>query len=144
TTVLTNANTYTGTTTITGGTLQIGNGGATGSVATLNFTDNGTLAFNRSDNLTYGGVISGTGGLSKLGANILSLTGANTYTGVTTISAGTLQVGIGATAGAIAGNVANSGALIFNRSDTVTYPGVISGTGAVTKSGTNTFILTGN
>ena len=43
-----------------------------------NVTDNGTLAFDRSDNVTFGSIISGSGGLSQLGAGTLTLTGANT------------------------------------------------------------------
>ena len=45
------------------------------------------------------------------------LTGANTYTGGTTISAGTLQIGNGGTTGSIAGNVTDNGTLVFNRSE---------------------------
>ena len=89
--VLTGMNTYSGGTTISAGTLQIGNGVATGSI-TGDVTDNGTLAFDRSDPVSFGGVISGTGGLVQLGSGTLVLTGANTYTGNTTISAGTLAL----------------------------------------------------
>ncbi|MEI7865064.1 MAG: autotransporter-associated beta strand repeat-containing protein, partial [Chthoniobacterales bacterium] len=58
------SNSYSGGTLITLGTLQIGNGSTTGSVAGV-ITNNGTLAFNRSDNLTNSGTISGTGNLTK-------------------------------------------------------------------------------
>jgi autotransporter-associated beta strand protein len=86
-------NTYTGTTTIAG-TLYIGNGGATGSVAG-NITVNGGafLVFNRSNDYTFSGVISGTGIIDKFGAGKVTLNGANTYTGETRISAGTLALG---------------------------------------------------
>src|SRR5262249_14475958 len=130
---LTGDNTYTGTTTISAGTLQVGNGGTTGSVAG-NITNNSALAFNRSDALTYAGVVSGTGALSQAGSGTLILTGANTYTGGTTISTGTLQVGNGGTTGGVAGNIVNNAALTFNRSNALTYAGVISGTGSLTKS----------
>jgi autotransporter-associated beta strand protein len=70
--VLTGTNTYSGGTTISAGTLQIGNGGTTGSI-TGNVTDNGTLAFNRSDAMTFGGVISGAGSLVQLGSDTLTL-----------------------------------------------------------------------
>ena len=57
----------------------------------LRVVDNAALIFNRSDALTYAGVISGTGSLTKSGGGTLTLTGASTYAGGTTITAGTLQ-----------------------------------------------------
>jgi fibronectin-binding autotransporter adhesin len=101
---LTGTNTYTGGTTIGAGTLQIGNGDTTGSIVG-NVVDNAALAFDRSDNVSYGGVVSGTGSLTQWGAGTLTLIGTNTYSGGTTISAGTLQIGAGGTAGSIVGNV---------------------------------------
>ena len=41
--------------------------------------------------MTFAGAISGTGSVTKLGAGTLILTGASSYAGGTTISAGTLQ-----------------------------------------------------
>ncbi len=139
--MLTGDNTYAGGTTISAGTLQLGNGGNTGSIVG-NVTDNGTLAFDRSDVVTFPGVISGTGALSQIGTGTTVLTADNTYTGGTTISAGTLQLGNGGTTGSIVGNVTDNGTLAFDRSDVVTFPGVISGTGAVSQIGPGTTILT--
>ncbi len=140
---LTGNNTYTGTTTIGAGTLQVGDGGTTGSVAG-SIVDNGTLAFNRSNALTYGGVISGTGSLVKSGAGTLTLSSNNTYVGGTTINAGTLQLGSGGTTGSVVGSIVNDGELIFNRSNVQTFAGAISGTGSLTKISGNTLTLTGN
>src|SRR5206468_3269583 len=95
--VLTASNTYSGATTIdVGGTLQVGNGGTTGSFGTGGITDNGTLTFNRSNNVTYAGVIPGTGNLVKAGGGVLELTGINTYGGSTTVSGGWLKANEGA------------------------------------------------
>ncbi|HEY2008014.1 MAG TPA: autotransporter-associated beta strand repeat-containing protein [Rhizomicrobium sp.] len=159
TTVLTATNSYSGGTTITAGTLQIGNGATTGSI-TGNVADNGTLAFDRSDTVNYSGAISGRGGVSQLGTGTLILSGANTYTGATTIgSGGTVQLASGKSL-ATSSNVADNGT--FDVSGTTapqisslsgsgkvllgaqtlaitngagSFSGVISGTGGVTVSG---------
>ncbi|MCZ4740616.1 autotransporter-associated beta strand repeat-containing protein, partial [Legionella pneumophila] len=124
------------------GTLQIGAGGTVGSIAG-NILNNAALIFNRSNALTYAGVISGTGTLTKLGAGVLTLTGNHTFSGDTTISAGTLSIGSGGTTGSIVGNIIDNSALIFNRSDNLTYAGVISGSGTLTKQGSGVLSLTG-
>ncbi len=142
TVVLTGNNTYTGITAISSGTLQIGNGGSTGSI-TGNIINNGLLIINRSGTFTYGSVVSGTGSVTINGTGTVIFTGNNTYTGVTTVSSGTLQIGNGGTSGSVAGDVTNNAALIVNRSGTISYGGVISGTGSLTKTGTGTLILTG-
>lgn len=113
----------------TGTELNIGTGGLT--------LDTGGF------NVTAASPFSGAGGLMKTGAGTAVLTGDNTYAGGTTISGGTLQLGNGGTSGSIVGNVANNGALVFNRSDSVTFAGAISGSGSVTQSGPGTTVLTG-
>ena len=107
-----------------------------------------TLTVNDTVSTTFAGVIQdglppmgGQTSLAVQGPGALILTGANTYTGGTTISAaipfetsgGTLQIGNGGTSGSIVGNVTNNGALVFDRSDTITFGGAISGTGSVTQ-----------
>jgi fibronectin-binding autotransporter adhesin len=93
TVTFTGTNTYTGATTIGAtSTLQIGSGAAAGSIATAsNITDNGTLAFNRTDALTIGNAIGGSGGVKMLGTGSLNLSNtANSYTGKTQIYQGSL------------------------------------------------------
>ncbi len=91
-----------------------------------------------------GAEIAGTVGLLKADAGTLVLSGTNSYTGGTVISSGTLQLGDGGTAGSIVGDVIDDGALVFNRSNTLSIDGVISGSGTVTQAGTGTTILTGD
>ena len=140
--VLNAANTFTGTTTISAGTLQVGNGGTTGSIAG-NIVDNGVLVFDRSDNLTFGSAISGSGNVTQMGPGTLILTASSSYSGTTTISAGTLQIDNGGTSGSITGNVVNNAVLAFDRADNYTFPGNITGSGSVIMNGLGTLVLTG-
>ena len=141
--------TYGANTTISGGTLQLGDGGTSGSIEG-SVSNGGTLAFDRSDVVTFTGTISDAstsapGVVQQLGTGTTILTGSNTYSGGTTISAGTLQLGDGGTSGSIVGPVSNNGTLAFDRSDNaLTLGGVISGTGAVQLLGSGTTTLTGN
>jgi len=127
-----------------GGTLQIGVGGAGGVLGVATLTNNGALILSRSDASTYSGIISGTGAVTTQGGGTLTFDGNNSYSGGTTISDGVLQVGAGGTTGSIAGDVVNNATLVFNRSDATTFSGSISGTGAVTKQGGGTLTLDGN
>ena len=76
-----------------------------------------------------------------MGTGTLTLSGNNTYTGGTEISAGTLQLGDGGTAGAIMGNVIDNAVLAFDRSDSTTFGGVISGSGALKQIGSGALTL---
>ncbi|GEM_PF-6816693 len=132
-----------------GATLQIGNGGTSGSVSG-NITNYGALVFNRSDNTVYGGVITANGSFAQVGSGTLTLTGNSSTRGNVTIGAGsTLQIGNGGTSGWIggtsgfAGSIANSGTLAYNRSDNVTFIGNISGSGGVSLLGSGNVTFTG-
>ncbi|MEY3276943.1 MAG: hypothetical protein RL153_2211, partial [Verrucomicrobiota bacterium] len=140
--VLSGANSYSGLSTIASGTVQVGAGGSAGSLGSGNLVNNGALVLNRNDAFTLANVMSGTGTLTVQGGGIATLTGANTYSGVSTITAGTLQVGNGGTTGALgSGNVVNNGTLAFNRSDNITVANVVSGTGGLRKQGNGTVTL---
>jgi autotransporter-associated beta strand protein len=152
---LTGDNYYTSFVTVSAGTLSLGAGGTTGNIANqarVTVTNPGTLTFNRSNSYLFAGRISGTGAVTQSGSGNLNFTsygypgsGDNSYTGGTTIAAGTLTLSSGAV---IVGNVLNNGKLIFSgagSSSTYTFNGIISGTGSVDlQYGTSkTFILTG-
>ncbi|HZM05250.1 MAG TPA: autotransporter-associated beta strand repeat-containing protein, partial [Candidatus Saccharimonadales bacterium] len=160
--ILTNNNTYSGPTYINnrtmvqfGGatptwyaasTLQIGGGGASGGISNSSaIYDNGLLSFNRTDVSEYSGIISGLGGVKQLGIGATILPSDNTYSGATTIAAGTLQIGTGGSTGSFSNSmtVANAGTLLINRSGTITYPGAIGGLGLLVQQGPGTVILTG-
>ena len=137
--------------------------GVTGTTVTLGGQ---TLTVGTSNSTTFGGVIQGSGGgLTKQGTGTLTLTGANTYSGATTINAGILQAGAANAFSASSAVTVNGGTLDFNNfNNTIaglngaggvtlgsgtltvsgggTYNGAISGTGGLTLTG-GTLTLTG-
>jgi autotransporter family porin len=93
--------------------------------------------------LTISGNISGEGDLIKVGLGVLSLTGENTYTGLTHVLEGTLSIGNGGTTGNIFGDIANDATLVMNRRDDTIYHGQLTGNGKLGKLGTGKLTLTG-
>ena len=182
---ITALNTYTGTTTINGGTLRAGvattgangafgnngamtlantsgvtldlngfnttigslaGGGATGGNVTLGTAILTTGGNNAST--SFGGVISGTGGVVKVGTGIQTLTGSNTYTGGTTVSAGKLVFGNSFTmSGANAVSVAATGtagvnyATVSSTAGTLTFGGTLGINISASLSGGESFTL---
>ena len=93
---LTSSNSYSGPTTIGGGTLQLGTGqsGQDGSIAaTSGVTDNATLVYALAGSQTVGYPIGGSGSLLKTGAGTMVVQSRNSYTGPTVIGGGVLQLG---------------------------------------------------
>ncbi len=135
-------NNYSGITTISGGTLQIGNGGIVGSLGTGDVTDNANLTFDFSNNPTISNVISGTGSVTQNGTGTLTLSGTNTYSGATIVNTGTLKAGVvdqafgvgSAVTIGIGGKLDLGG---FN--ETI---GSLTGAGTVTSSSAGTLTLT--
>lgn len=134
--VLANANTFTGGVTINAGTLQLGNGSTTGSLAGSGaVVNNGVFRINRSNAVAQGtdfGLISGSGSLVKDATNTVTLSLANTFSGNVTVNAGTLQLGNASALGTTAGSttVVSGASLVLNDGITVTGESVtIGGTG---------------
>lgn len=119
-TLLTN-NSYTGGTTVSGGTLQIGNGATDGAIGTGDLLNNAAVIWNNTADATFPGNVSGGGSLTKQGSNNLTLTGAFTPTGTTTIAAGMLTLA---------------------SDNNYEVPGQITGAGGLTKDGQGTISLT--
>jgi len=104
---LTGANTYTGSTTINEGTLQLGNGTTDGTIAnTSGVINNAVLVYNWAGDHSVPYVISGNGSLIKTGAGTATLAGVNTYTGTTTVNAGELAVN--------GSSIADTGTVVIN------------------------------
>ncbi len=150
--------------TITGGTLQLGDGvTAVAGLLAGPIVDNATLSLNRAEDATIANAISGTGAVVKNGGStVTTLTGALSYTGDTTVNTGTLalnsasnlagvvNVAAGANlsfnnAGAAAsqtGTINNAGNLTLNAAGSVNA--VITGNGTVTVNTAGTKTIGGN
>ncbi|MCX7096912.1 MAG: autotransporter domain-containing protein [Methylococcales bacterium] len=127
--------------TFDGGVLQITGTAFTSTLRTINWGAAGG-GFDIADpgNLfTVSQVLSGSGGVVKEGDGTLLLTGANTYTGGTTVNAGILQ----GNASSLQGDINNNAAVVFDQADGGIYSGVMGGTGALLKQNTGSLALTG-
>ena len=153
------ASTYTGGTTLTGGTLSFANNalGTTGGITVnggalqwngsntqdissrLILQNSGSAAFDISgNNVTFANAIgnSTSSSVTKTGTGTLTLSGANTYTGSTTINNGTLTIGGSGSLGSgnYTGNIVNNGVLEYASSTSQTLSGNITGAGSVVRS----------
>lgn len=104
-----------------------------------------TLSVGRNNASTvFHGVLSGDeAALEKTGTGNLTLTANQAYTGGTTVTQGTLQLGDGGTSGWVEGPIVNHGSLVFRRSDNVVFSESISGMGVLVHSGGGVLDLTG-
>lgn len=127
TAILSQNNTYTGLTVINaaGGTLQIGNGGTTGTlgVGEAQVGTGGILAFKRSNVLEVSNLITGAGRVDQTGTGTTTLTAANLYAGGTNVTTGRLLANNASGSGTGAGGI------------TVSQNAILGGTGAVGGSG---------
>jgi autotransporter-associated beta strand protein len=92
---------------------------------------------------TGSGSINGSTGLTVTGSGTVNIQSSNTYTGATNIAAGTVVVGNGGTTGSLGtGSILDSGALIYNRSDSPTVASTITGPGSLSVEGGGTVTFT--
>ncbi|MFV0798091.1 autotransporter outer membrane beta-barrel domain-containing protein [Brucella anthropi] len=133
--VLSGANSYSGGTLVSGGTLQ-------GDAASLqgNITNNARLVFDQQSDGTFAGDLSGTGAFVKSGSGTLVLSGASSYSGGTLVSGGTL---LGDTA-SLQGNITNNAQLVFDQQSDGIFTGSLSGSGSLVKQGSGMLVFNGN
>ena len=113
-----------------------------------------TLTVGDAANQAVAGLVEGSGSLVKRGSGILTLSGANTYTGDTTVAEGTIAVGHASALGTSEATINNGGVLNlggFNVANDITIGGGtlstqngISGTITLNSGGTNTINAVGN
>lgn len=164
---LTGENTYLGDTIISLGTLQLGDGGTSGSILG-DVSNSGVLAFNRSDDVIFGGTIAGTGGVHQIGSGMTRLTAdSSALTGVSQVQNGILSVNgsLGGTMEVIGGrlqgigqvggttNFAGGTIAPGNSIGTLTIAGDYTGSGGILEiesvlgddaSATDKLVVTGN
>ncbi|MGA2258261.1 MAG: SUMF1/EgtB/PvdO family nonheme iron enzyme [Thermoguttaceae bacterium] len=119
------------------------NGGTTAITIQSSGVSPASLAFSNTSGVYVlsGGPIQGPTSLSVSGGGKVVLANSNTYTGGTTVSAGTLQLGDAASDGFVAGNITDNAALVFANLMPQTYSGSISGSGSLTKIAAGLLIL---
>ncbi len=104
-----------------------------------------TLTTGSAGSSRFSGRLQGSGNLVKSGAGEFTLAGSNSYTGTTTVQAGTLTVGDGGTQGSLASSaLVVDGTLKMARSDAVTLAQPISGSGALEQAGSGRLTLAGS
>ena len=153
-----NNNTYSGTTSTSAATLQIGGPGDsvlptapfTAPGATVTVTGAGTFAFGSSLNSTWQGLVTGSGNLGQTGTGTTTIVTTQTYTGNTSVTNGVLQVGNNGTVGALGLSatstitVSGSGTLALNHSDNaLSISNLITGTGVLAQIGSGTSTISG-
>ncbi|EAB1663521.1 fibronectin-binding autotransporter adhesin ShdA [Salmonella enterica] len=131
--IVTGDNTYSGGTTITGGTLTADHADSLGTGAIVN---SGVLQVGEGE---LENTLSGSGSLVKTGTGELTLGGDNTYSGGTTITGGTLTADHADSLGT--GVIANSGVLQVGEGE---LENTLSGSGALVKTGTGELTLSGD
>jgi fibronectin-binding autotransporter adhesin len=114
---------------------ELNGGGDTGGTVELG---TGTLTLHSATSSRFDGKIEGEGSLVKTGEEVLWLTGANSYSGTTTVNAGVLK----GNARGLQGHILNNASVVFDQTGEGTYAGQMSGTGTLEKTGAGTLTVT--
>ncbi len=139
---LTGSNSYSGVTTINAGTLQIGAGGTAGAVGSGSIVDNGILTYNLTTSETLTNAISGTGGITKLVATALTLSGMNSYTGPTVVIAGSLIAASSSAFGATSAVTISQGTILTINGNNIAIGSLAGNGGTVNNNSTVPATLT--
>lgn len=133
----TGSNYFSGSLSIQGGEVRIGDGGADGSLGTGPVNNGGQLTFNRSDTVTVPNSISGAGALVKSATGTATLTGITNYGGAISINGGTLGFATGGTI-TLSNNIVGTGTLGVSGNGDVVLEGTANtwSGGTVIASGT--------
>ena len=130
---------YLGTTTVSGGVLQLGDGVDSTALAQGNILNTASLIFANPNATTYGGSIGGSGTVTMAGPGLLALAATNSYSGGTTVSGGTLQLNVGGGTATLAGSstvtVQAGGTLLANATDALGNSSAGAANLVVTSSG---------
>lgn len=129
--VLANTNNAFAGTTVSGGTLQLGDGLASNGAVAGGITNNSLVTFANPAAQSFSGAISGSGPLVKTAAGTLTFPADNTYAGSTTISNGSLVIvtANGASSGAV--DVKSGASFVCRPTTTTTYANTVTGDGLV-------------
>jgi autotransporter-associated beta strand protein len=142
-------NDFTGPMFINFGILQVGTGSTNGNLGSGIITNNGSLVFNRSDTNTVANAITGSGAVTNVGTGMVSLSGANSFTGETVIQHGILRALSSTALGTVftGTTVSNTATLDITNNvnlgrEPITASGAgVNGNGAiVNSSGSSTFV----
>ncbi|MGV7240918.1 beta strand repeat-containing protein [Caballeronia sp. M23-90] len=156
--------------TFDGGTLQLGSSFDLAPTRSITLNASGGTIDTQQYNTNVAQGITGTGGLTKAGTGVLTLSGANTYTGATTVAQGTLQAGannalsqqsavtvaqgadlnlngfsqtVGSLAGAGTVDLGSATLAAGANGTSTVFSGAINGSGGLVKQGAGTLALSG-
>ena len=140
---------YTGLTSVTGGTLQVGLGGSGVAFATSQLVNDGSVVFNHAGTLTVAGRLSGNGGFQKVGTGGLVITGGGPMDGPIAVSSGSMVIAGAATLGPTADHrgglaITTGCQWVYRSTSPQTLSGTVTGGGRLVADGSRLVIAAAN